>query len=394
MRTGSPARCGVLLVLLVLQGLMGLPLSGFAETWYVSNRLGMKLEPIARFRVDEFAYVLLEAKEGARTVLTLIKAGSAGAPREPGAGPSGSPLQGIPPGAEEVTRWERQTVTGGAFEERVFERGVHVSTGSYGVDGRLLRETLYVDGVANEALAYRYAEGLLRGVESRSAAGELLWSTVYEVSPAGLLRGTRRTGVDPERAAFGFTDRRLQEETLESARHTVVLRYDGAGRRVVWEVFAEAALVRATYSSYDPQTGALAREEDRRSGGERTERTFDAGGHVVFEKVFLGDRPIAVIEHRYDAGGRRVATERRGEEGIELTTYGYDGAGAPAWEERRVRGSLRNRIVYTSATSRTEEIVQSDRLSLRVTYEGEEKVLEEVLRDSKVLRSRSFGEGP
>ena len=372
---------------------LGLPLFGSAETWYVSNRLGMKLEIIPRFRADEFDYVLRETGEGAGRVLTLLKTASSDTLREPGNEPPGSPLEGVPPGAEEVSRWERGKAAGGALEERVFERGTHVSTGTYRSDGRLLRETLYREGVATEELVYRYSGGLLRGVESRAPDGELLWSTVYDVSPAGLLRGTTRTGTEPEAAAFGFSGRRLQEENLESAEHTVVLRYDASGRRVVWEVFGKASLLRATYSTYDPQSGGLAREEDRQGAGERTERTFDAGGHVVSESISLGDRLIASLEHRYDAEGRRVRTERRGAEGIELTTFGYGGDGALAWEEHRVRGTLRNRIVYTSATSRYEEIVQSDRLSLRVTYEGEEKVREEVLRDGKVLRSRALGEG-
>ena len=387
----SRRRAGPLLVALLL----ALPALARAETWYISNRLGMKLEGIPRFRADEFDYVLREAADGEVTVLTLYgrasKAASSdavvsGAP----AGSASSPLEGVPAGAVEVSRWERAGAAGGGVEERVYERGTHVSTALYRADGRLSHETLFADGAAAEELAYGYSGGMLRSVESRSpASGDVLWSTQYRLSPAGLLRSATRTGIEPEAAAFSFSGSRLADETLESDKHVVVLRYDGAGRRVVWEVLGKTRLLRGTYSDFDRETGKLLRERDLRGADFRVERFFDDRGNVVTEREYQGETEIATLAHRYDAEDRLVATERRGEKGIELATFGYGPDGELAWEEHRLRGALESRIVYTGRGSRYEEVVQSDRLSIRVYYEGEEKVREEVLRDGKVLRERS-----
>jgi hypothetical protein len=371
--------------------LAGLCLPGAAETWYVSNRLGMKLEVIPRFRADDFAYVARETVEGTATTLTLYKTEQGGA-RPLGVEVGASPFEGPPAASEEVSRWERSAQAGGLVEEREYERVELGRVGTYRADGRLLRETLYAGGLATEELDYRYAAGLLRSVQSRKPAGEVIWTTTYRVTPSGLLRATERTGEDPEAAAFSFSGRKLQEEDLESPQHTVVLRYDGSGKRIVWEVYAGPSLLRAIYSEYDPATGALASEEDR-DRAERTERSYDTAGNVRTESVYRADKLVATLDYTYDEAGRKATSQRRTEAGIELQTFGYAAGGSLAWVEYRERGTLRSRAVYTGENSRYEEVIQSERLSLRVYYEGDQKLREEVVRDGKVLRTRVLSEG-
>jgi hypothetical protein len=379
-------------------------LSAAAESWYVSNRLGMKLEEIPRYRAREFAYIVREAADGETTILTLWRtpvagvasdAASGAASGAAASGSTGARDDGPPPGATEVTRWERTKAAGGTMEERVYEAGVLANTNRYGTGGRIGGQVVYAEGTVSEELSFRYSRGILRTVESRSPQGEVLWTVAYDVSATGALRATRRTGAAPESAAFGFAGSRLQEETLVSPDHTVVLRYDGSGRRVVWEVLKQDggkdALLRGTYSEYDPGSGTLVREEDR-GGAERTERRYDAKGSVVEETLTRDGKTVATLVHGYDAQGRRVSSERRSQDGREVTTYGYGADGKLAWEEYRDRGTLRRRIVHTGDTSRYEDIIQSERLALRITYEGDVKVREEVMRDGKVVRTRALGE--
>lgn len=394
MGAGSALAVGVSLALLAAAAQP----SAAAETWYISNRLGMKLEEIPRFRAREFAYIVRETGDGAGTIVTLWRtpvagvASSTATPPEP-AGPR---EDGPPPGATEVTRWERAKGADGAVEERVLEAGVLASVNSYRSDGRMVGQVAYVDGKVSEELTFRYVRGLLRTVESRSPAGELLWTVAYETGPRGVLRATRRTGTEAESAAFGFAGSRLQEETLVSSDRTVVLRYDGEGRRVVWEVTkgdgGKDSLLRGTYSEYDPGSGKLVHEEDR-GGAELTERRYDAAGNLVEEVLSRDGKPVATLEHRYDTQGRRISSERRSEDGREVTTYGYGADGKLQWEEYRDRGTLRRRIVYTGENSRYEDIIQSERLALRITYAGDAKVREEVVRDGKVVRARDLVEG-
>jgi antitoxin component YwqK of YwqJK toxin-antitoxin module len=362
----------------------------WAQTWYVSNRLGMKLEPIPRYRADEFAYVLSETTREDITVLTLYHRGEEAGAAVAAQG-SGSPLEGLPMGATEVTRWEREKTAEGV-RETVYERGTLERVSLLKADGRVTSETTYTDGQATERMEYRYAGGYLRSVVARPpGGGDVLWEVRYDLTPDGRLRASRRTGSQPEIAAFNMGGGRLEDEYLATPGRTVILRYDTEGRRVVWEVYGEDKLQRAAYDDFDPETGKPVATKDLTGELDRTERSYDEEGRVVQELTYHADAVVATTTHTYDDKGHLKASQRRSDAGIESWSYRYDDSGELEVEEYRDRGTMRMRIVHTGPDERYEEIVQSLRSSLRIYFVEDRKVREDFVRDGKVIRSREVG---
>jgi hypothetical protein len=345
----------------------------------------MKLEVVARYRVDEFDYVLNESGDTDSRVLTLYHRGTTTR--------DATPLEGPPLGFGEITRWERSSLDTGGTRERVFESDVLDRVSVYRRDGRIVRETLYAEGMAAEELEFRYVGDQLRSVVARPpGGGDALWEVTYELTPQGRLRAVQRSGAGAEAAAFTFATGRLWEEELETAGHTVLLRYDGSGRRVVWEVYSGTSLTRATYDDYDTGTGSLSRTSDVVGAEERTDRVYDGEGNVTREDLYRRDRLLATITYAYDDGGRKISAERRTDGGIEAWAYRYTEDGTLEAEEYRERGAVRSRIVHTGQDTRYEEVVQSPRSSLRIYYEGNTRLREDFLRDGKVVRSRGLEE--
>ena len=81
---------------------------------------------------------------------------------------------------------------------------------------------------------------------------------------------------------------------------------------------------------------------------------------------------------------------RRGEQGLEEWRYEYAADGALQREEYRVKGALVKVTRQGPDGTRTEELYREGQPFLRISYEGEEKIREEVLAGGEVVRVREY----
>ncbi len=335
---------------------------------YRSNGLGMALEAIPPQKRGETEYVLEERPAPGGGVRRLLRKG------------------------EEVRRWEDTRDAGGRLSEtRLFEKGVLSEVQRFDGEGRLAEEEQYRDGTLSSRTVYRYAGRVLREVEASDASGNLLWRERYRLAENGDLRSVRREG--PEGDGRGFSllraQGRLLEERQQQPEELILIRYDARGHLRQREVWQKDTLVSVLEYRYTGERLEAVTETDPRTGT-RTDRRFDEEGRLLQEEAQREGKTASDTRSEYDAAGRKSRTTRRGEQGLEEWRYEYAADGALQQEEYRVKGAVQKITRYGPGEARSEELYREGQPFLRVTYEGEEKIREEVLEGGRVLRVREY----
>ena len=86
--------------------------------------------------------------------------------------------------------------------------------------------------------------------------------------------------------------------------------------------------------------------------------------------------------------GALTARSRRSPRGMELWKYSLDGKGKVTREEYFLLGSLQKVTVHGEGKLRTEEIYKDEELYLKVYFDGDTRIKEEVYSGGKLLRER------
>jgi len=81
---------------------------------------------------------------------------------------------------------------------------------------------------------------------------------------------------------------------------------------------------------------------------------------------------------------------QRGVAGLEEWRYTLNQAGKIGQEDYFRRGSLEKITLYGQNDTRTEELYQDGSVFMKVYYQGDRRVKEEVYDEGKVVKERSF----
>jgi hypothetical protein len=352
---------------LVLLLLIGALHATAEEQAYRSNPAGMLLERIPGWRRDEFEWVAGIETSAGREVRRLYAEG------------------------KESRRWETSWgEVGSPREEREFASGRLAAVRVYDPSGSIMTEESYRDGALSEKTVFTYAGSRLSRVRTTGPDGVFLHGEEYLFTTRGALRGVMRTLADGQsmQSRFFAGSSGLAEERNTVGEALFIARYDTRGRVVERErrdaqglASREDFLFRLESNTLESSEETLPRE------GKLARRRYDEQGLLAVETVTGAEGAVERIEYSRDPDGRVTVKRRQSAAGVEQWVYSYDAGGDLATEELLVKGSRQRLTVYTDA-GRVEQMYADGEMFLKVTWEGERRVKEEVYEGGVLVRER------
>jgi hypothetical protein len=352
-----------------------------AETrWFRSDEMGLPIEPIPAFRVDEFPWVLAVERTagGGGWVETRRLLG----------------------GGTEERRWTRVRSADGRIEEREERGGILALRRLSGAAGELLQEELFEAGLLSSRSVFEYASGRLVRVRVFAVDGSLSSTVEYLTAPSGRLREVRWTAADgsmrTESQAAGGTGSlaggaAVSEERSRGGDESRTTRYDEAGRAAVRESRGPAGLVvreRLAYKgeSRTPVTSTTEWPAERKV----VEASYDAAGREIGETTTVAGSVTERVTWTRDEAGRVLVLRRVGKGGTEEVRTTWAADGALEREEHFFRGARVKNVINPASGERVEELFDGGELFLRVYYRGDTRVREEVILGGVVVRERTY----
>lgn len=97
-----------------------------------------------------------------------------------------------------------------------------------------------------------------------------------------------------------------------------------------------------------------------------------------------------ISAYEYDEKGKVTTKTRRSSEGLEAWKYSYADSGDLSREEYFQRGIRVKVTLYGEGKLRTEELYREGELFLKVFYDGDIRLREEVYANGSLSRERSY----
>jgi hypothetical protein len=356
---------------LLLPALLLLAAACAAETrLYRSNDAGMLLQPIASYLRDQYDWVAEVRDEAGIVTRVLFRKGA------------------------ETRRWEEAPTRDGTQRvEREWREGELSARRVYDTRGALLQEEAYQGGKLQEKTLFTYANGRLVRRRGLDADGSLAYSEDYEYARNGSLREVRRVGQPDAISSAGYMKgtEGLAEERVAAADTLYVTRYDARSRVVSRERRAGGlTAAREDFTFREGSDTLLSSREERPGDGVAVDRSYDQQGLLAGETVTDAKGGTRTIQYVRDDSGYLLLKSSRGPDGFEVWKYERDAAGAVIREEYSLRGSLMQVTEHGEGKLRTEEMYKGGELFLKVFWDGEVRLREEVYLDGKLLRERTY----
>lgn len=348
---------------------------GREEGMYRSNDRFLPIEEISEAERGEYTWVM-EVSPGERRIVRELyrrgelyrrqveEIGADGLPREIGT---------VDAEGELVERWRYR------YDAKRRLRSVEVLGAGDSPDGVPREEGRFVTGAA-------LADGAgLDGSAAADRAGPD-GSRAAEAGDAGPGGPAETEGAGSDSAARQTEDV-LQERDGEALLRTVY-RYDASGRLLRLSRYRDGELLEERFREY--AAGVVVREvtrfpEERR----RVITEYNEQGLPAAEEVYEAERLTRRVEKEYDEDGRLVREIIDDRERRELR-YSYGEDGELAEEEEILNGALRRRITYGTGEERLETRFRGGEPFLRVYFDGDSRLREEVILDGEVVEVREF----
>jgi antitoxin component YwqK of YwqJK toxin-antitoxin module len=341
----------------------------FADVlFYKSNEFGMLLQPIEPYRRDESRWTLEVKTAGQDEVRRLLDHG------------------------KESRRWEVSWTEDGARKvERELVAGVLSARRFYDSAGTMIQEEQFDNGTLAQKTLLTYAGGRLAHVRVQSPDGSLIYAEQYVYASNGTLRAVKRSGTEGETrtSSFVFGPSGVSEERTSSKDTLFISRYDTRGRLASRERRKDDTTLSREDFSYKADTDVPVKStETLPVEGRIIERLYDAAGKLASETSTVKAADTEVDTYTRNDKGALTARGRRSPRGMELWKYSLDEKGKVKREEYFLLGSLQKVTVYGEGKLRTEEIYKDEELYLKVYFDGDTRLKEEVYSGGKLLRER------
>jgi hypothetical protein len=343
----------------------------FGETLlYRSNSFGMLLEPVQRYGRDQTEWVIEVERKGSLETRRLLDNGA------------------------ETRRWETAvSAKSGEKTEREFAGDALVALRIYDRSGSLLQEDQYAGGGLSQKTVLTYGGGRLQRVRVQASDGTLLYTEDYLYETNGALRQVRRTPPVGEASlsAYTYGSSGLSEERTTAGDTANLDRYDSRGRVIHRERRASGAIVSIQDFSFRPDSGVLLSSIERYPDeGKQTERSYDEKGLLSEEVTTAAGKVLDTIAYARNDKGWMTTKTRRGPLGLEVWRYSLDDSGKVTREAYSVSGSLARMTLYGDGKLRTEALYKEGEVFLKIFYDGDTRLREEVFVDGVKVQERSY----
>jgi YD repeat-containing protein len=340
------------------------------ELVYTSNSFGMLLQRIEPYRRDQADWIVGIKKTGQGEVRRLYSRG------------------------KEVRRWEVSwSADGKQKTEREVAAGLLAARRVYGAEGELLQEDEYSGGALARKSLFTYRGNRLLKVRVVKPDGSLSYAEQYVYGTSGALREVRRTeaGGGTRLSAYVVGPAGLSEERNASGDVLFVARYDARGKLASREQRrGEQVLSREDYT-YQPDSDRRQASVERfPPQNEVVERRYDGEGRLTSETRRTAGSLTEESTWSRDAEGRTVGRSRRTAAGLETWKYLVDAGGRTLREDYLRRGMRERVTIFGEGNLRTEDFYREDGVFLRVFYDGDKRLREEVFEGGKLVRERHY----
>lgn len=347
-------------------------LHGFCDVLlYKSNEFGMALQRIEPYKRDESKWVLEIKRDGKNEVRRLYDNG------------------------KEARRWE---VSWTGSETRKVESeltaGVLSARRAYDALGTLLEEEQYEAGTLSQKSVFTYAGGRLSRMKVTAADGSVRYTEKYVYGRSGTLREVRRTGAggDVRVSTYVSGSAGVSEERTAGKDTLFITRYDTQGRVASREVRKLDQTLSQEEYHYRPDSDLLLSSTERLPKEVKIiERRYDEAGKLLSEVSTANGAVVEESTYARDDQGRETARTRRSALGLETWKYSHSEDGKVTREEYFRLGSLQKITNYGQGKLRTEELYKNEELFLKVYYDGDARLKEEVYAGGKLIRERKYG---
>jgi len=338
------------------------------EIFYTSNASGMLLQRVSAYRRDETEWIVSVNKSAAAETRRLLDNGV------------------------ESRRWET-TWSSTQKVERELVGDVLQYRRVYDAGGALLQEEQYKSGELSQKSIFTYSAGRLMRMRAVDGAGAQIYAEEYLYATNGSLRQVVRTGSPGEVTSSSFVagPAGLSEERVHGVDANYVVRYDVQGRVEDREERRGTALVSREDFTYQGDGDALAHSTlSLPADSTVVERTYDDGGLLATETTTTKGAVVLQDTYTRDEKGQVTVKVRRGPLGIESWKYTRDDAGVVKREQYSLRGSIVKVTLYGEKSQRVEELYANGEVVLKVYYDGDTRLKEQVYKGGVLLRERTF----
>jgi antitoxin component YwqK of YwqJK toxin-antitoxin module len=143
--------------------------------------------------------------------------------------------------------------------------------------------------------------------------------------------------------------------------------------------------------SFRPDSGVLLSSIERYPDeGKQTERSYDEKGLLAAEVTTAAGKVLDTIAYVRNDKGWMTTKTRRGPLGLEVWRYSLDDSGKVMREAYSVGGSLARMTVYGEGKLRTEELYKEGEVFLKIFYDGDTRLREEVFVDGVIVQERRY----
>jgi hypothetical protein len=183
----------------------------------------------------------------------------------------------------------------------------------------------------------------------------------------------------------------LSEARSEMGGSMFIERYDVQGRLMNRERREDGAPVSTEDFSYDPSSGILASSEERLPPEHAlVARLYDGEGRLSRETKSVNGSVLETIGYERDAKGNVTSKTRRGAAGSESWKYTYTEKGERSREEYFQKGILVKVTIPGEGKLRAEELYKDGEMFLKVFYDGDTRLREEVYLNGVLQRERNY----
>ncbi len=345
-----PSPASLLPILWVAAGALLSAAPASAERYFGSNAGGMRLDAIRRADVDRYEYVLVVETVGGVEVERLVHDG------------------------EEIRRREISSADG----RRVMSeyRGDRLVFEEIWENGRKTEEVDYAEEAVSERRVYTYRNNRLAAITSYDAEGTVVKSVTYDRTLDGrAYRSVHREGESTRTNLYRFDGDRLYQTWLGSEDVGTLYSYSG-GTVLGVERWAGDRLERIERVEVDSE-GTLRTIEDFSTGKTIVQR-LDRSGRVLEETVEIDGSRVERTVFRY-SGGLLVEKLILSGASSNRVVYEYDENEALVRKVHYRNSILTKTTVWTAENERYEEIYRDGSPVLRVYFENDRKIREDVI---------------
>ncbi len=325
------------------------------ELNFRSNELGMPLEKLKPFQIDDFEYVLKVIDDGDIVVKVLLRDN------------------------KEHKRW-RAVRDGNREQEFYYEEERLISVTRYESRGRISAIEYYADENLSEVHVYSYREEILDAIIVNDQEGTEIYRNVYLRDSRGRLRRVER--VYPEKqtrvSAYTFGRTNIAQEWHGKGEEGDLFRYNRRQEPLSKEIWADSSVTAQEEFFYEDDSLEKSLHYDYATKM-RTTAWYDEESRPVRILKEKEGALISIVTYHYNEEGKVVTEVKRTPQLKESWEYEYDGEGDIVREEYYRKGVLVSSIEHAGDDEYFKTYYREMTPIIREHYVEEEKVGEKNL---------------